>query len=239
MARDSEREWDALLVQHRAEIDYLRTFQGRLSGNTATDSTNGCTVIAPLVAYRHIKTCQGAGQRLPSKHIEHVIDCDTPPILGAIRRKHSLPAGSFIVPADVHDYLYDQGFMSPDLFGGVCGGSVLEDEHIDSFLQTMEDFPPDSTVGAAFFYHEHVVSMLRLGRAYEFVDSMPYPPAGVGVRIKCNSVNELKVCLRWYTLRKFTPSNMSFIDNNAWNDANAEFDPRIFQGFVWHCQKGS
>ena len=96
-----------------------------------TDSTNGCAVIAPLIGYRHIKTTG----RLPNSHIEHVVDRDCPPILNRIRAKHALPHGAFIVPADVHDYLFDEGLMDPAIFGGVHGGSVLEDEHIDALIQ--------------------------------------------------------------------------------------------------------
>jgi len=54
-------------------------------------------------------------------HIEHVIDNDCPPILSQIRAKFSLPNGSFVVPADVHDYLFDRKLLEvhhylPSLF---------------------------------------------------------------------------------------------------------------------------
>ena len=89
-------------------VEPLRTFQGRNRQSPLYDSTNGCTTIAPLVGYRHIKW---AAPRLPNSHIEHVIDSDCPPILKAIRDKIGLPAGSFIVPADVHDYLFERKLL--------------------------------------------------------------------------------------------------------------------------------
>ena len=45
--------------------------------------------------------------------------------------------------------------------------------------------------------------------------------------------NVLRACLVWYTTSKFTPSNQSFIDSTPWDDANCEFDPRVFQAYVW------
>lgn len=163
-------------------MNFLNTYQGRYSMSSGRDSTNGCTVIAPLIGYRHIKT---PGARLPNSHIEHVIDNDCPPILSRIRAKHSLGPGAFIVPADVHDYLYDEGLMDPNIFGGVFGGSVLDEEHMDPLFDTLEAFPPNEGACAAFFFHEHVTAVLKSREGYEFVDSLPYPPRGMGVRIRC------------------------------------------------------
>jgi len=113
---ETERQWTEMLRSGRANITYLGTYQGvRRSGG---DSTNGCTVIAPLIGFRHIKW---TNPRLPNSHIEHVIDNDCPPILSQIRAKFSLPNGSFVVPADVHDYLFDRKLLEvhhylPSLF---------------------------------------------------------------------------------------------------------------------------
>eukprot|EP00617_Octactis_speculum_P006801 CAMPEP_0185793086 /NCGR_PEP_ID=MMETSP1174-20130828/159277_1 /TAXON_ID=35687 /ORGANISM="Dictyocha speculum, Strain CCMP1381" /LENGTH=376 /DNA_ID=CAMNT_0028488193 /DNA_START=510 /DNA_END=1638 /DNA_ORIENTATION=- len=238
LQRIVNRRWDELLARGHAKIDYLNTFQGRLPGRSS-DSTNGCAVIAPLVGFRHIKT--KGWSKLPSLHIEHVIDNDTPPILSTIRAKHCLPEGSFIVPADVHDFLFDKGYMDPNIFGGVNGGDVLSAENMGVFLQGLEDFPPSEKAAAAFFFHEHVTAVLKLGpdmaHKYEFVDSLPHHPAGKGVRISCRTVNELAVCLNWYCLSKLSATNMNFIDANNWDEQNMEFDPRTFQAFLWHAPK--
>ena len=68
---------------------------------------------------------------------------------------------------------------------------------------------------------------------FEFVDSNPHKPKDAAVRIWCADIDVLRKCLLWYTTSKFTPSNQSFIDSTPWDDANCEFDPRVFQAYVW------
>ena len=116
----------------------------------------------------------------------------------------------------------------------LCGISVLEDEHIDALIKTLEDFPRSDDAAAAFFFHEHVTAVLKSKDGYEFVDSLPHAPVGMGVRILCRNAAEIKVCLQWYCLSKFSPNNQAYIDRNAWNEDRAEVDPRIFQAYVWH-----
>jgi len=224
------KDWDRLLTQNQAKIDYLATFQGRRPGPN-TDSTNGCTVISPLVAYRHVTWHK---PRLPNSHIEHVIDTDCPPILAAIRRKLSLANGSFIVPADVHDYLFDKGLLK-NLFGDVHGGNVFNDGHMDELVKTLEKLDQGRKAGVAFFFCEHVIPILKNGDGtYELVDSLPHQPVGRAVRILCSSSSVLRVCLTWYCYSKLSPSKLQYIDSNPWNDAVAELDPRTFQAHVWY-----
>jgi len=52
-------------------------------------------------------------------------------------------------------------------------------------------------------------------------------------RIRCNSAKSLQACLRWYACSKFTESDKKFINSYQWDDMNMEFDPRVFQAFVW------
>ena len=52
-------------------------------------------------------------------------------------------------------------------------------------------------------------------------------------RIRCNSAKSLKACLRWYACSKFTESDKKFINSYQWDAMNMEFDPRVFQAFVW------
>jgi len=52
-------------------------------------------------------------------------------------------------------------------------------------------------------------------------------------RIRCNSPKSLHACLRWYACSKFTLEDKKFVDSYVWNDLNVEFDPRVFQAFVW------
>lgn len=228
---ETERQWQEMLRTGRAHIDYLGTYQGIRQG--AGDSTNGCTVIAPLIGYRHLKW---TNPKLPNSHIEHVIDKDCPPILSQIRRKFSLPNGSFVVPADVHDYLFEQKLLEESLFGGVHGGNVLDDDHIGSMITSLEEFKHKAAV--CFFFKAHVVAILKdQNGQYELVDSLPDPAAGVGVRLNCKDSSVLRVCLAWYCMKKFSASNLDHIDTSPWDDMTAELDPRIFQGHVWHSGK--
>ena len=67
-----------------------------------------------------------------------------------------------------------QGLMDPAIFGGVHGGSVLEDDHLDALIQTIVEFPVNDDVAAAFFFKEHVTAILKSIDGYEFVDSLPH-----------------------------------------------------------------
>jgi hypothetical protein len=52
-------------------------------------------------------------------------------------------------------------------------------------------------------------------------------------RIRCLNAEALKACLRWYACSKFGEENVSYIDMYAWDDSQSDFDPRVFQAFVW------
>ena len=87
-----------------------------------------------------------------------------------------------------------------NLFGGVHGGNVLDDEHIDSMIAALEGFPPGEKAAVCFFFHEHVTAILKhpvkdgqQRSTYELVDSLPQAPSGMGVRIKCEDHAVLKV----------------------------------------------
>ena len=118
------------------------------------------------------------------------------------------------------------------------GGAVIGDDgHLANLLDALAAPPASERRGVAFFFHEHVTAILKrgggAGGGYDFIDSLPHAPAGVGVRIWCADVDVLRACLVWYTTSKFTPSNHGFIDSTPWDDANCEFDPRVFQAYVW------
>jgi hypothetical protein len=228
---NADREWEACVAGRRAATVPLATHQGRLS-QPGRDSTNGCTVIGPLVAYRHITSPAGGAS---SADIDRVIDSDAPPVLAAIRAKHGLAAGSFIVPADVHDYLYDSKILKEENFRDVFGGSLLEEAHLASFIESLSGAAAAVTVAAALFFHEHVTCVLRMrDGTFEHVDSLPCAAAGGrGARYVCAGPAELAAHLRWYGLKKLTANDAKFADTHGWDDSNFEFDPRVFQGFVW------
>jgi len=52
-------------------------------------------------------------------------------------------------------------------------------------------------------------------------------------RIRCCSMKSLHAALRWYACSKFTSEDKKFIDTYQWDHVNVDFDPRVFQGFIW------
>jgi hypothetical protein len=52
-------------------------------------------------------------------------------------------------------------------------------------------------------------------------------------RIKCKNEKSLHAALRWYGCSKFTFDDKKYIDTYQWNHMNMDFDPRVFQAFIW------
>jgi hypothetical protein len=52
-------------------------------------------------------------------------------------------------------------------------------------------------------------------------------------RIRCLDSSALKVFLRWYACSKFGEENVCYINAYEWDDLQSDFDPRVFQAFVW------
>lgn len=217
----------------------LNTYQGRLR-----NSTNGCTVISPLVVSHHLKS-PGS---VTNSAIVNVIDKECPPLLRDIRNKLELEGDALIIPSDVHDYLVDRKILIQDKFAGACGGNILDDKHTGEFLQILERGESgnhsERKTGAALFFHEHVVSIVKcpIGRGkfcFDLVDSLPrlVDPNDsnklMASRTRCHDLDAFAALLKWYACEKFSPSNCTYIDRNDWDESMADFDPRVFQAFVW------
>ncbi len=52
-------------------------------------------------------------------------------------------------------------------------------------------------------------------------------------RIRCNGLDSLHAALRWYACSKFTCDDQKFINTYHWDHLNIDFDPRVFQAFIW------
>lgn len=52
-------------------------------------------------------------------------------------------------------------------------------------------------------------------------------------RIRCYGKKALRACLMWYAYSKFTHDDRRFIDSYQFDGNNVDFDPRVFQAFVW------
>ncbi|KAL3919891.1 MAG: hypothetical protein SGILL_003526 [Bacillariaceae sp.] len=63
------------------------------------------------------------------------------------------------------------------------------------------------------------------------VDSIPF--SHNAARIRCRDEESLKTAIRWYACSVFTSENARYIDNYEWNEQLPDFDPRVFQAFVW------
>lgn len=241
-------------------ISYADTYQGRLPG-----STNGCTVIAPLMCIHYFLTDQLPDPGLSDQIIISVIDDETPVILGELRSRLGLPQHAFLIPSDVQDYLVSNGQLAQDQFVNVLGGNILDDSHMTTFLDTLKNCS-SKKVAATFFFHEHVISILRLRREgstfwYDCIDSLPLKdtlrPSNQSpeefndslrlltmeeelseaiprtARVRCLSLEGVRACLRWYACSKFTEQDIHYIDSYEWSDTQSDFDPRVFQAYVW------
>jgi hypothetical protein len=300
-----QEDFDALRNVNRIAISQATTYQGRVAG-----SINGCTVIAPLLCIHFfaetdvgIKTKQGfvADPGLPDETIVEVIDQETPNILPAVRKSLGLMQDAFLIPSDAHEALMDQQLLCPEQFVTVCGGNILEEEHLKPLMDQLARIGPKK-VAVTFFFHEHVIAILQLRQSpttvwYDIIDSLPQGStlrcnpdeeqmrsigsAGSGfgsdrvfshskingssgvlsddelasvegserhmqqvlvdsipfshnaARIRCRDEESLKTAIRWYACSVFTSENARYIDNYEWNEKLPDFDPRVFQAFVW------
>jgi hypothetical protein len=218
----------------RIRMTPIPSYQGR-----KTDSTNGCTVISALCAAYHLR------RDIDTDTIVRIIDQDCVPILKQIRSKLGLGAGALIIPSDVHDHLVDHKILQQENFEGAAGGNIMDPNHFGAFIKLLAC--GDSGNGtmqkaaATLFFREHVVSIVKLtggGKSrFDLIDSLPGITNNgrpMATRTHCHDMESLEVLLKWYCSRKFSEANCTYIDrNNEWDDTMADFDPRVFQGFVW------
>lgn len=176
----------ALQVEGRVRIKFVNTYQGRIP-----ESTNGCAVIAPLICIHHLLNDDShvSNDFLPDFEIQQVVDCETPSILKSIRQQLRLSDHAFLIPSDVHDYLLAQGQLCQSQFLNVTGGNILDESHLHTLIELLDKAHDSNTnvrIAATFFFHEHVVAILKVRRrqagrqtaspkfCYEFVDSLPF-----------------------------------------------------------------
>lgn len=285
-------DFDALRSRGRVLTRQLPTYQGRVPG-----SVNGCTIIAPLLCIHHFlyeSSIPDAG--LPDQAIVQVIDEETPNILPIVRQSLGLVKDAFLIPADAHESLISQQYMCHEQFLTVCGGNILEEKHLQEFLDQIGKVGPKK-LAASFFFHEHVITILQLRRStesawFDVIDSLPHketlmsvdetsttgsssenvsihscdataspnhqdwrwtesgelmgsasgyfgetthsgePPVNA-TRIRCRDVECLKSTLLWYACSVFSQKNRAYIDNYEWDEKLSDFDPRVFQAFIW------
>lgn len=232
-----------LLSDKRVRISRIPTHQGRLVG-----SINGCTLIAPLLCIYYFKNYSEQG--LPDSVIEYVIDEDTPALLPEVRYKLGLTKDALIIPSDVHDFLLDRGLLLQEQFVTVCGGNIMDESHVNELINVIVH-DVGRKIAATIFFHEHVVAILKIDRQgdqawFDLIDSLPYEDTlhpndswedeeyiPYAARIRCFDEESLRATLRWYACSKFNEKDCAYIDMYAWDDMHSDFDPRVFQAFVW------
>lgn len=258
-------DFDSLLASGRVRIGFTNTYQGRVP-----ESTNGCTVIAPLLCIHHFVERSDALPDVPllDATIQQVIDLETPSILTKLREDLGLSAQAFLIPSDAHDHLIENGQLSQQQFVNVIGGNILDDSHLQVLVNALSE-PSGGfrKLAATLFFHEHVVAILKIRQDhksswFDIIDSLPLKDTLMGVnesqsdflnrmgltttaeemsdafvpltaRIRCIDSESLVACLRWYACSKFNDENKAYIDQYPWNENSCDFDPRVFQAFIW------
>ena len=233
---DSQRRYDQHQQKGSIQVSALATYQGR---NGA--STNGCTVISALVAARHLQSHGG----VTDAQVNNVIDNECGPLLKEIRSKLQLSESSLIIPSDVHDHLVDRNILLQHKFVGAAGGNIVDPDHLGEVCRLLEGDAKEKTrhlkSAATLFFHEHVVSIVKFPTSpteavYDLVDSLPTAQkmgTSRASRTRCKDMATLRALLQWYACRKFSETNCAYMDRNQWDESMADFDPRVFQAFVW------
>eukprot|EP00531_Pseudo-nitzschia_arenysensis_P006078 CAMPEP_0116139308 /NCGR_PEP_ID=MMETSP0329-20121206/13245_1 /TAXON_ID=697910 /ORGANISM="Pseudo-nitzschia arenysensis, Strain B593" /LENGTH=858 /DNA_ID=CAMNT_0003634347 /DNA_START=302 /DNA_END=2875 /DNA_ORIENTATION=- len=255
------KDFERLREQNKVVVARIPTYQGRIK-----DSTNGCTVIAPLLCAHYFQTNPTEDSqitRLSDDRITSIIDVQCPALLPDIRKSLGVSKNAFLIPHDAHEHLIDRKHMDRDQFVTVCGGNILEEGHLGALIKELSQSLPDGKkLGATFFFHQHVIAILQLRNSnsrgesisFDIIDSLPNkatlplpPPSPVSekvtekllppppncARIFCKDAIALKATLKWYACSVFNPENERYIDAYHWDEKLTDFDPRVFQAFVW------
>ncbi|CAJ1960175.1 unnamed protein product [Cylindrotheca closterium] len=277
-----QQDFEQLYKKGRVRITQMSTYQGK---NPL--STNGCAVIAPLMCIHHfVNESSIPDHGLPDRVVEEVLDDETPNLLPMIRRKLGLVDSAFLIPSDAHEALMQEDLLSEKQFRNVLGGNILDESHLIPLVEELSKIG-EKKIGATFFFHEHVVSILQLRQDertvwFDLIDTLPHEEtllrgpskwassrnhgddskisnddsyrilsdfsdvdlaAGVVVddvpdqepaaRIRCLDAEALRIALQWYACSVFSMEDATYIDTYQWDDNLADFDPRVFQAFIW------
>jgi hypothetical protein len=218
-------------------------------------------VISALCAATHLNNqnqpSSSFATGITDAQIEDIIDRKCIPYLQTIRSKLGLSGAALIIPSDVHDHLVDEKILHPEYFVGAAGGNILDENHLQELCNLLSSSstnndnnkknqngnhpgttiqPQQNRAAATLFFREHVISIIKDEHHpyhYHVIDSLPNSPHGTATRTTCIDIDHLQIYLNHYTISKFSPSNMQYIDTYPWDDVLADLDPRVFQGYVW------
>lgn len=231
LTQSYERQYHMLKNdKNKFHVRFLDTFQGR-----NPKSTNGCTVIAPLTCIQYFTSVEQNDAPLysttwengiPDDLINQVIDEHAAAVLPEVRNKLNLEGDSFIIPSDVHDHLIDTGLLSTSQFVGVCGGNILDDDHLASFKSSLlllddkreRERLNGRKVAATFFFHGHVIALHVVtgssGNVWiELIDSLPNPETWIQRQPSSSMMDE--------------PPQPSFSNSEEWERQPTEYDDEL------------
>lgn len=147
-------------------IGHLQTFQGKKSSNGINGCTviaplvaiyhfiensfNNPASISNDDDYIVVSSSSPAEERfdssnfqfeetLPNEVLEEIIDVQAPNILPIVRENLGLTKDALIIPSDVHDYLLKESFLRQSQFVGVCGGNILDEDHLGQFMKILKE----------------------------------------------------------------------------------------------------
>ena len=229
-------QYRAMYNRGKFHIHFLNTYQGR---NPST--TNGCTVIAPLTCVQYFTSSEEKNvvnnkmetmdelspwnNGIPDRLINYVIDEHAASILPDVRRKLRLDHDAFIIPSDVHDHLIDMGLLSTSQFVSVCGGNILDDNHLHSFKMSLLLLDDERErmrlkgrkIAATFFFHGHVIALHVIRKngkeddvSIELIDSLPDPRTWVTQRDRFSQSTP-----RWGNIRQQRDDDDNVLSMNA------------------------
>jgi len=109
---------------------------------------------------------------------------------------------------------------------GDSGGNNNTSNHSDDFFSARSD-----DLSYALALSERTQYMEAHPDAFLPINNMNEQLGAV--RIRCTDEESLRTALRWFACSKFTPENQSYINAYPWEDNKSDFDPRVFQAFIW------
>ena len=145
-----------------------------------------------------------------------------------MRRSANLPKDSFLNLSEMQDFLMSQKIISRRESADVCGGYIMDSEHMSSFLNFLENASTKKT-SAALYFHEHCVAILKVVLTdgtccYDLIESMPQLDQNGKWAARTGQFRNTFSVVHMFQEKK----------NTLIRTPGLIFEePRVFQAFVW------
>jgi len=124
----------------------------------------------------------------------------------------------------------------------VVGGNIFWGEHLNNLVTTLLEIGKEAA--AAVFIKGHFVTLSKFRTdsdtfAYDLLEPLPSHGSEVGTRIRCYSLDALKVAMMQYAQWRLTDDEYQKARTTKWEDEflyeekNSAADKRIFQAHMW------